>query len=128
MTYLIDELANHIKELVGRFNTDVLSGWEAGLKGKQRLCGKLRDRHPPNHVLGTRMDDWYAGRDAAIKYKSNTRRETHFYSGSMLVKRKGWNSKRGTVISQMEKNGAYGDVHVFYLENGKVVREILCGI
>lgn len=131
MATLTQELIDLITEQVGRFNTDVLTGWETGLQGKQRIGGRLYERHAPEHLEGQRYADWLAGKEAARRYKDGIRRETHFTghgpNGEMLVVRKGWVA-RGKVITQMEKAGACGDVLVFYMENGKIKRTERCGI
>jgi len=126
------ELIDLITERVGRCNTDVLTGWEAGLAGKRRVAGKLFARTAPAHLEGQRFSDWLAGREAARRYKAEMpRRETHFLgsgqNGEMTVVRKGWVA-RGKVVAQMEKAGAFGDVFVFYLEGGEIKREVRCGI
>ncbi|UDM18868.1 hypothetical protein [Vogesella sp. XCS3] len=131
MAKLTQELIDLITEQVGRFNTDVLTGWETGLQGKQRIGSRLYERHAPAHLEGQRYADWLAGKVAAQRYKDSIRRETHFAghgpNGAMLVVRKGWVA-RGKVITQMEKAGACGDVLVFYMENGKIKRTERCGI
>lgn len=129
---ITSELVSLITERVGRFNVDVLSGWEAGLLGKERPFGhKLFDREPPAHLTGSRSNDWYAGRNAAIQHKKLVRRETRFigFDGKdgVVVVRKGWIA-RTKVISQMERAGAYGVVTVSYIENGIVKRTVECGI
>jgi len=128
------ELVALITERVGRFNVDVLSGWEAGQLGKERPYGhKLFDREPPSHLSGSRASDWYAGRDAGKRHKeiNGARRETIFVgcdlSGSVLVRRKGWIA-RAKVVTQMERAGVRGDVTVTYTENGITKRTVTCMI
>jgi len=128
------ELVALISEKVGRFNVDVLAGWEAGLLGKERPYGrKLFDREPPKHLTGTRAADWYAGRDAGYRQKKviAVRRETLFLGngerGAIVVVRKGWIA-RAKVVTQMERAGARGVVVVSYTENGKEKRVVNCMI
>ena len=118
---------------VGRWDLDIAAGWEAGLLGKTRVGGRLFDRHPPEHFLekknGQRLDDWIAGRDAALRYRKYVMyRSVHFVGnstkGEMLVVRKGWGVRRGEVITQLEKNGCFGDVRVYYFECGKIARTV----
>lgn len=128
---LTQELIDLVTEHVGRISTDVLSGWEAGLLGQKRVAGKLFDRRPPEHLTGSRYADWLAGYEAASRYRASRRRETHFSAkgryGDVLVVRKGW-VPRGKTLSKMEQEGAYGDVAVFYMEDGKIKRTVNCGI
>jgi len=129
---LTKKLIERITIFAGKFNTDILLGWEDGLKGKQRIGGKLFHRNPPAHFSGERLDDWYKGYKAAKKYKESLRRCTIFFAksqhGRMKIVRKGWIYQLGKVITQMEKAGAYGDVEVFYFENGEVKRIVKSGI
>jgi hypothetical protein len=131
MATLTQKLIDIITARVGKFNTDVLAGWEAGMNGKQRIGGKLYERHPPEHLQGQRYADWLTGKEAAQRHKASSHRSTHFAGkgpdGDMLVVRKGWVA-RGKVITQMEKAGARGDVFVYYFENGNIVRTVQCGI
>lgn len=125
------ELIALITEKVGRCNTDIISGWEAGLMGKERVGGRLFQRCAPEHLTGVRFTDWYEGLNAAARYKKSIRRETHFLgdgpNGQISVVRKGWVA-RASVVTQMERAGAYGNVTVFYLENGTIKRQVQCGI
>lgn len=125
------ELIELITKHVGRFSTDILTGWEAGLQGKRRAGGRLVVQSPPEHFQGGRYHDWLAGHDAAVKYKASRCRETRFSgigpAGAIIVLRKGWIA-RNKVITQMEKAGAYGDVYVDYLEQGEIKRTVNCGI
>ena len=130
------ELIALVTKCVGRFNVDVLSGWEAGMLGKERpYGGKLFDRLPPVHLTGSRVTDWYAGQKAAYQHKKNIRRatwrETHFLGSNgtegIVVVRKGWIA-RAKVVSQMERAGARGVVTVSYTEKGIVKRTVECGI
>lgn len=128
---LTKELIALITEKVGRFNTDILSGWEAGLMGKERIGRKLFDRCAPEHLTGQRFADWNIGRDAACRYKKSLVRQTYFTGkgphGEIKIVRAGWVS-RGKVVTQMERAGAYGDVFVSYTEGGEVKRTVVCGI
>lgn len=50
-----------VEHYTGRVNVDVLAGWEAGLKGKERLAGRLWPRQAPVHLVGQRFADWSWG-------------------------------------------------------------------
>lgn len=134
MARLTQELRDLIAERVGRFNTDVLVGWEAGMQGKQRIGGKLFDRHPPDYFVGPRRDEWYAGYRAGLaQHKQMASTRTVVFvgentAGPLTIRRKGWGVRRGEVVTQMERKGCYGSVTVFYWEGSKVVRTINCGI
>jgi hypothetical protein len=114
---------------VGRINTDILCGWETGLKGQERINGKLYPRQPPEHLSGARLSDWYLGFDSASRLLST--RQTIFTGrtkdGPVKIKRQGWVARR-SVISRMEKMGVGNSVDVFYLEAGEIVRTQNCGI
>lgn len=61
--------AEVIEREVGRWNTDIALGWEAGLKGKERPYGRrLFDRQPPDHFYEkqnhARLMDWLLGHQA----------------------------------------------------------------
>lgn len=133
MSRLTTELKDLIVERVGRFNVDVLSGWEEGIKGKQRIAGRLFDRYAPDHLNGQRYHDWNVGYRAGLMHRAHEAawRETVFYgttpNGELVVRRKGWVA-RASVVSQMARKGAYGDVTVFYWERSKIVRTVNCGI
>lgn len=134
MTKLTQELHDLIIDRVGRFNTDVLVGWEAGMQGKQRIGGKLFNRHPPDYFVGSRLTDWYAGYRAGLERhdKKAGDRIVVFVGengeGQLTVRRKGWGVRRGEVVTQMERKGCYGSISVFYWEGSKVVRTVNCGI
>lgn len=134
MAKLTQELRDLIVDRVGRFTTDVLVGWEAGTQGKQRIGGKLFDRHPPDYFVGSRLSDWYAGYKAGLTYHGEkaSRRTVVFVGenaeGQVIVHRKGWGARRGEVVTQMERKGCYGDVTVMYWEGSKIVRTVNCGI
>lgn len=129
---LSQKLIEQITNQVGFFDTDVLLGWEAGLKGKCRIGNKLFERHPPEHFSGRRLVNWLAGHEGATKYKASKDRCTYFCGqspeGEILVIRKGWVYSRGKVITQMEKSGASGEVRVLYFEDSKIIKKISCGI
>lgn len=131
MATLTKALIERVTEHVGRFNTDVLTGWEAGLLGKQRIGGRLYQRFPPEHLQGQRLLDWIAGYEGGLRYKAWRHRMTHFVgqgpNGEIRVVRKGWVA-RGPVVTQLERAGARGDVLVFYFEDGKLIRQVNCGI
>lgn len=126
---LTQELIDLVTQYAGRFNMDVLLGWEAGLLGKQRIAGMLIQRSPPEHFAGTRYIDWLAGFEAAERFKTLNAKTTRFRgkgpSGEIVVERKGWIG-RGKVIAQMQKDGAYGEVDVFYLEGTEIKRTVNC--
>lgn len=122
---------NHsrIEKYVGKLNVDVLSGWEAGIQGKERISRMLNNRLPPAHLSGPRLLDWIAGRDGAARLLAT--RLTFFMgsslSGDMEIKRKGWVS-RWPVIHKMGSKGFSGDVRVYYMEDGEIVRQHDCCI
>lgn len=126
---------NHeqVECFVGRINTDILSGWEAGLKGKERIAGRLWERQAPTHITGRRHDDWIDGRNGAARLLAT--RLTIFTGKtlggqSVMVKRKGWVSsdQRWKVVYRMkETQGVIGDVYVAYMESGEIAREHNCG-
>ena len=134
MATLTQELRDEIVERVGRFNTDVLVGWEAGTQGKRRIGGKLYDRHPPDYYVGPRRDEWYAGYKGGLALREETARNRMVVfvgenaKGPLTITRKGWGARRGEVVTQMERKGCYGLVCVFYWEGSKVVRTVNCGI
>lgn len=120
---------NKAERYVGRVNVDILSGWETGMKGRERVNGKLYARQPPEHLSGVRLSDWYLGFDGATKLLST--RQTVFAGrtkdGPVEIKCQGWVARR-SVISKMEKMGVWNSVDVFYLEGGEIVRAQNCGI
>lgn len=124
-------LCDLIAEKVGRFNVDILSGWEAGMKGQQRIGGKLFKRNPPEHLTNQRYCDWCEGRDAAARHKALVVRKTYFdgqgLKGAIRIRRAGWVG-RAKVLTQMEDEGVRGDVVVTYVENGEIKRTVMCGI
>jgi hypothetical protein len=126
---LTQALIDQVTQFAGRFNTDVLLGWEAGLQGKQRIGSMLIQRSPPEHLTGGRYVDWLTGFEAAERYKTQNVKTTRFVGkgpgGEMTVERKGWIG-RGKVVTQMQKAGAYGDVDVFYLEGSEIKRTVNC--
>lgn len=134
MAKLTQELVDLIKDRVGRFNTDVLVGWEAGLQGKKRVGRRLFDRLPPDYFEGQRRDDWYAGHRAGLAARnSHTNEKTVTFvgenkDGNLIVTRKGWGVRRGEVVTQLERKGAYGLVMVFYRKDGNIVRTVNCQI
>lgn len=125
------QLIDLITDRVGFWNTDIMSGWEEGLKGRVRIGGKLFDRCAPEHLTGQRYRDWNLGLQAAYAYAKSIHRETRFLGtgpdGPIHITRKGWVA-RTKVVTQMERAGAFGDVSVFYLENGDIKRSVTCGI
>jgi hypothetical protein len=118
-----------VERSLGRINADILSGWETGLKGRERINGKLYARQPPEHLTGARLTDWYLGFDGATRLLGT--RQTVFTgksrNGPVEIKRRGWVTRSST-ISRMEKMGAAGSVDVFYLEAGEIVKTHSCGI
>jgi len=134
MAKLTQELIDLIKDRVGRFSTDVLVGWEAGMLGKERVGRRLFDRLPPEHFTGPRRDDWYAGHRAGLaERKSAANEKTVTFvgenkDGNLIVTRKGWGVRRGEVVTQLERKGAYGLVMVFYRKGGKIIRTVNCQI
>lgn len=134
MARLTEELRELIIDRVGRFNTDVLVGWEAGLQGKQRIGGRLYDRHPPDYFVESRRNDWDAGYRAALRERdrASLRREVTFcgHNGteSVIVRRKGWSVRRGEVVTQLERKGCYGLVLVQYWRGSEIVRSVNCQI
>lgn len=134
MAKLTQELLDLIADRVGRINTDVVVGWEAGIRGKQRIGGKLFDRHPPDYFVGHRLADWYAGYNAGLAHhceKASSRMVVFVGEngeGQLTVRRQGWGARRGEVVTQMERKGCYGNISVFYWEGSKIVRTVNCGI
>lgn len=134
MARLTNELRDLIVDRVGYFSVDVLTGWEAGLKGKERIGRRLFDRVPPDHFQGQRRRDWYAGHRGALRYRDRIEaaRSVSFVGeckdGQVTISRKGWSVKRGEIVTRLERAGCYGDVMVFYWEGSKIVRTIRCGI
>lgn len=126
-----------ITNAVGRWNTDIATGWDTGLKGKRRILGRLYDRHPPEHFLEpqntSRYMDWLEGYTAAIRYRSiELNRTVHFVGhntdGRVSIERKGWGVRRGSVITKMEDMGCRGTVMVYYFEGAALKRTVECGI
>lgn len=123
---------------VGRWNTDIALGWEAGLRGKERRFGRLHDRCPPDHFYEaqnhSRYLDWQLGHEKGLLYrKLRLCREVHYigenHAGKVKGIYKGWSAKRGHVVSMLiEKHGCFGDVYFYYLEGTKIVRTHICGI
>lgn len=118
-----------IEKYAGKINVDVRSGWEAGLKGRIRVIGGYADRTAPEHLTGPRLLDWESGRDAATRLLST--RMTIFSgkncAGKIEVKRKGW-PQRWPVVMKMASDGCYGDIDVYYMEDGQISRHHCCGI
>jgi hypothetical protein len=129
---LTQELIDQVTQYAGRFNTDVLLGWEAGQQGRQRIGNLLVERSPPEHFSGNRYTDWLVGYEAANRHKTGSPKTTRFvgkgHEGQMVVVRKGWIARaaRAKVITQMQKDGAYGEVDVFYLEGSDIKRTVNC--
>ncbi|MDT8925156.1 hypothetical protein RBE51_20400 [Pseudomonas taiwanensis] len=120
-----------IERYAGRINVDIVSGWEAGLKGKERLAGRLWPRQAPIHLVGQRLMDWELGRDAAARLieTRNTVFSGATSSGPVTVTRKGWLAQTGrwkTVNQMVKDNGVIGDVLVSYTEDGDIVRSQYC--
>lgn len=134
MARLTHELRDLIVDRVGRFTTDVLVGWEAGTQGKQRVGGKLFDRHPPEYFEGQRREDWYAGYRSGMAHREEkaSSRTVVFIGenaeGQVTIRRKGWGVRRGEVVTQMERKGCYGDITVMYWDGSMIVRTVNCGI
>ena len=130
MATLTKEIIDRVTANVGRFNTDILTGWEAGLMGKRRVGGKLHDRRPPDHYFGDRYSDWVLGYRAGLR---NRPYRVTVFSGTkpdgepVVVSRKGWVA-RGPVVTQMERQGVTGDVRVTFLKDSTIVRTVVCGI
>jgi len=118
-----------IERYVGRLNTDIRSGWETGLLGKQRCGSQLIDRFPPQHLIGKRRRDWFDGQGAAARFLQT--RRTHFqYKGANGVQVEFWRkgfANRSTVLSALRKKGVLVDVEVTYVEDGNIVRALSCG-
>lgn len=133
-----------IKQHCGNWNLDIAAGWEAGMLGRERVAGKLFNRHPPEHFYeaknANRLSDWILGRDKAIEYREKARNNkwTFFsawtHDGQLLtVNRRGWGVARGPIVAKLEKMGAVGDVSVKYYdyslaEGNQVARTVTCGI
>lgn len=134
MARLTQELKELVESYVGRFNVDVLTGWEAAMKGQERIGTRLFPRMPPSHFTGQRRHDWYAGHRAGELHRdSHKMRRTVTFAGhngteSVIVTRKGWGVPRGEVVTQLARKGCYGLVLVSYWQGSKVVRTVNCGI
>jgi hypothetical protein len=128
------ELRALVATYVDRVNVDVLTGWEAGIQGKERIGRKLFDRVPPEYYEGQRRHDWYAGHRAATLHRElRLVRSVSFLGNtpdgeSVRIERKGWGVRRGEIVTRMERMGCRGDVSVFYREGGNIVRTVNCGI
>lgn len=122
-----------IRTKVGHVNVDVIAGWEAGMRGRERIGGKLYERLPADHLTRPRRLDWYAGQNAAKLYRSSVRRVTWFtgYTSdgeTVEIRRSGWVGRK-RVISQMARRGVAGDVRVLYFHaNGNLARTVNVGI
>jgi hypothetical protein len=121
-----------VERYTGRVNVDILSGWETGLKGKEKLGGRLWPRQAPIHLVGSRLADWELGRDAAARLIET--RRTVFSgtssTGPVTVTRKGWLARNGrwkTVNQMVKESAVIGDVLVCYMEAGDIVRSQYCG-
>lgn len=121
----------------GRWSVDIAAGWETGLLGRQRIGSRLCVRPAPEHLLepknAERLLDWLKGHDAAMTYRTRAMaRQVHFAgndkSGPVVIVRKGWSACRGNMVSQLESQGCFGDVLVFYFEGSELVRTVKCGI
>lgn len=128
-----------IEREVGRWNTDIALGWEAGLKGKERPHGRrLFDRQAPDHFYEkqnhTRLMDWLLGQKNGARYRElNLYRKVHYVgenaAGTVNGAYKGWGIKRGRVVSMLiGKHGCFGDVYFYYFEGTEIVRTHKCGI
>jgi hypothetical protein len=120
------DLHDTIEKTFGRFNVDLLSGWEAGSLGKTRIAGKLFDRAPPEHLTGERYREWQRGYQASLARRPN---KTTTFFGSTLdgqfvkIVRKGW-VPRGPVMIQMESKGVCSPVQVCYELEGKAQKTV----
>jgi hypothetical protein len=124
------DLQQTIMDTIGRYSTDIHSGWEAGMQGKKRIAGKLFDHHPPEHLHGPRRDDWYVGYSTALK--NRPLRQTHLIGDipggdTIKIVRKGWVSWT-PIVTRLEGMGVRGDVYVAYTENGNIKRTVNAGI
>lgn len=117
-----------IERYVGRINVDIRSGWETGLMGKQRVGKTLIDRFPPEHLIGSRRLDWFAGQEGAARFLAT--RRTHFQykgpDGSIEFWRKGF-ADRQRVVKGLRDKGVLVDIDVTYMEDGQIVNSISCG-
>ena len=115
-------------------NVDVLSGWEKGIGPKRKVCGRLYDHWPPEHLTGQRYADWMIGYKAVQRYrKTDMSKSVHFVAYNkqdeqVVVRLKGWSAKRGQVLSRLEKQGCAGDVMVYYFDGSDIKRTVKCGI
>lgn len=124
-----------IERHCGRWDVDILSGWEKGIGPKRRVGCRLYDHSPPDHLTGERYADWMLGYRRGQEYREKMlqQREIHFVGKTrdgeeVVIRRKGWSSDRGRIITQMARRGVLGDVWVFYFEKGDLVRQVRCGI
>lgn len=120
-----------VERYAGRVNADVLAGWEAGLKGKERLAGRLWLRQAPIHLVGSRLTDWELGCDAAARLIETRRTVFSGTSsrGPVTVTRKGWlarNARWKTVNQMVNESAVTSDVLVCYTEDGDIVRSQYC--
>lgn len=119
----------------GRWDIDILSGWEVGVGPRRRIGGRLYDHLPPDHLAGQRLLDWLHGYERGKEYRAQLlrRRTTHFVGATrdgreILIKRKGWAVDRGRVVDQMARRGVMGDVMVYFFDGPDLVKRIRCGI
>lgn len=124
-----------VSEHCGYINVDVLAGWEKGIGPRRRVAGRFCDHWPPEHLGGTRYNDWMTGYRSGQRYRESvlSNKSMHFVAydkndNQVVVRRKGWNTPRGTVVSQLAKRGCAGDVLVYYFESSKIKRTVKCGI
>ena len=127
-----------ILQEVGFWNLDIDLGWQAGIIGKERVLGMLRERQAPDHFYQennkARLADWLIGRNKAKQFRETKLcREVHFSAqgekGPISGTYKGWSINRGKIVTRlMLQHGCYGDVHFDYCEGGQIVRSIRCGI
>lgn len=127
-----------ILQEVGFWNLDIDSGWRAGMLGKERFLGKLRERQAPDHLYEpqnqARLADWLIGRNKAKQFReAKLCREVRFSAqgdqGQVSGKYKGWSINRAEITTRlMMQQGCYGDVIFDYYEGGLIVRSIRCGI
>jgi hypothetical protein len=108
----------------GRINTDILAGWEAASRGEP-------DHRAPEHLEGARHLDWLCG------WKGYKTRKADYTTFVTATKRDGREYKkeykgmpnRGRIVTQAEKEGCTGDVHVYVYDMATMTgKSYICGI
>jgi hypothetical protein len=106
-----------------RINTDIVAGWEAASRGAPNRA--------PEHLEGARFFDWRCG------WKGYKTRKADYITFVAATKLDGGEYKkeykgrpnRGRIVTQAEKEGCVGDVHVYVYDNATMTcKSHICGI